>query len=792
VAITVLNDPMDGVTLDPLTGIVSVDPGTPAGTYNIEYQLCEVLNPTNCDDATVTVTVIAPEILANDDTYGPFNGYEGTPNAGNVLDNDLLNGDPVIPSEVTITVVNDPMDGVTLDPLTGIVSVDPGTPAGTYNIEYQLCENLNPTNCDDAVVTVTVIAPEILANDDTYGPFNGYEGTPNAGNVLDNDLLNGAPVIPSEVTITVVNDPMDGVTLDPLTGIVSVDPGTPAGTYNIEYQLCENLNPTNCDDATVTVTVIAPEILANDDTYGPFNGYEGTPNAGNVLDNDLLNGAPVIPSEVTITVVNDPMDGVTLDPLTGIVSVDPGTPAGTYNIEYQLCENLNPTNCDDATVTVTVIAPEILANDDTYGPFNGYEGTPNAGNVLDNDLLNGAPVIPSEVTITVVNDPMDGVTLDPLTGIVSVDPGTPAGTYNIEYQLCENLNPTNCDDATVTVTVIAPEILANDDTYGPFNGYEGTPNAGNVLDNDLLNGAPVIPSEVTITVVNDPMDGVTLDPLTGIVSVDPGTPAGTYNIEYQLCEVLNPTNCDDATVTVTVIAPEILANDDTYGPVNGNDGDPNAGNVLTNDLLNGAPVIPGEVAITVLNDPMDGVTLDPLTGIVSVDPGTPAGTYNIEYQLCEVLNPTNCDDATVTVTVIAPEILANDDTYGPFNGYEGTPNAGNVLDNDLLNGDPVIPGEVTITVVNDPMDGVTLDPLTGIVSVDPGTPAGTYNIEYQLCENLNPTNCDDATVTVTVIAPEILANDDTYGPFNGYEGTPNAGNVLDNDLLNGARSSRQK
>ncbi|MDV7401666.1 hypothetical protein RZS08_60160, partial [Arthrospira platensis SPKY1] len=103
--------------------------------------------------------------------------------------------------------------------------------------------------------------------------------------------------------------------------------------------------------------------------------------------------------------------------------------------------------------------------------------------------------------------------------------------------------------------------------------------------------------------LDDPMDGVTLDPLTGIVSVDPGTPAGTYTIEYQLCEVLNPANCDDATVTVTVIAPEIVANDDPFGPVNGYDGDPNAGNVLDNDLLNGAPVIPGEVAITVLDDP---------------------------------------------------------------------------------------------------------------------------------------------------------------------------------------------
>jgi large repetitive protein len=88
----------------------------------------------------------------------------------------LLNGDPVNPSEVTIAIVDDPMDGVTLDPLTGIVSVDPGTPEGTYTIEYQLCEVLNPTNCDNAIVTVTVEAPEIVANDDTYGPIQWLRG----------------------------------------------------------------------------------------------------------------------------------------------------------------------------------------------------------------------------------------------------------------------------------------------------------------------------------------------------------------------------------------------------------------------------------------------------------------------------------------------------------------------------------------------------------------------------------------------------------------------------------------
>ena len=182
-------------------------------------------------------------------------------------------------------------------------------------------------------------------------------------------------------------------------------------------------------------------------------------------------------------------------------------------------------------------------------------------NVLDNDLLNGVAVIPSEVVISALSDPADGVTLNILTGEVTVAPGTPAGTYFITYQICEVLNPTNCDPALVTVVVSATPIVANDDdaSLTPVNGYTGGTAVNNVLDNDLLNGVAVIPSEVVISALSDPADGVTLDILTGAVSVAPGTPAGTYFIEYQICEVLNPTNCDPALVTVVVYeCPTIL------------------------------------------------------------------------------------------------------------------------------------------------------------------------------------------------------------------------------------------
>ncbi|KWS04093.1 internalin, putative [Lysobacter capsici AZ78] len=774
-----------GVTLNTTTGAVNVAAGTPAGTYTLVYRLCEVLNPTNCDDATVTVTVDAAAIVANNDTGTPVNGSTGGTAVPNVLVNDTLDGNPVTPADVTLTQVSTTNPGVTLNTTTGAVNVAPGTPAGTYTLTYQICELLNPTNCDDATVTVTVDAAPIVANDDTGTPVNGRTGGTAVPDVRVNDTLNGNPVVAAEVTLSQVSTTNPGVTLNTTTGAVNVAAGTPAGTYTLVYRLCEVLNPTNCDDATVTVTVDAAAIVANNDTGTPVNGSTGGTAVPNVLVNDTLDGNPVTPADVTLTQVSTTNPGVTLNTTTGAVNVAPGTPAGTYTLTYQICELLNPTNCDDATVTVTVDAAPIVANDDTGTPVNGRTGGTAVADVRVNDTLNGNPVVAADVTLSQVSTTNPGVTLNTTTGAVNVAAGTPAGAYTLVYRLCEVLNPTNCDDATVTVTVDAAAIVANNDTGTPVNGSTGGTAVPNVLVNDTLDGNPVTPADVTLTQVSTTNPGVTLNTTTGAVNVAPGTPAGTYTLTYQICELLNPTNCDDATVTVTVDAAPIVANDDTGTPVNGRTGGTAVADVRVNDTLNGNPVVAAEVTLSQVSTTNPGVTLNTTTGAVNVAPGTPAGTYTLVYRLCEVLNPTNCDDATVTVTVDAAAIVANNDTGTPVNGSTGGTAVPNVLVNDTLDGNPVTPADVTLTQVSTTNPGVTLNTTTGAVNVAPGTPAGTYTLTYQICELLNPTNCDDATVTVTVDAAPIVANDDTGTPVNGSTGGIAVTDVRGNDTLNG-------
>ena len=772
------------VTLDPATGAVNVAAGTPAGTYSVTYRICERLNPTNCDDAVATVTVGPAPIDAVNDSGTVANGAAGGTAVANVLGNDTLDGASASLATVVLSQVSTTNPNVTLDAATGAVNVAAGTPAGTYSVTYRICERLNPTNCDDAVATVTVGAAPINAVDDGGTVANGAVGGTAVANVLGNDTLGGATASLATVVLTQLATSNQNVTLDPATGAVNVGPGTPAGSYTVAYRICERLNPANCDDAVATVTVGAAPIDAVNDSGTVANGAAGGAAVANVLGNDTLGGATPSLAAVVLAQLSTTNPNVTLDPATGAVNVAAGTPAGTYTVTYRICERLNPANCDDAIATVTVGAAPIDAVDDGGTVASGATGGTAVANVLGNDTLGGATPSLATVVLTQVSTTNPSVTLDPATGAVNVAPGTPAGSYTVTYRICERLNPANCDNAIVTVGVGADAINAVDDA-GTVGGAAGGTAVANVLGNDTLGGTTATLARVTLSQTATSNPNVTLDPATGAVRVAPNTPAGTYVVNYRICDRLNPANCDDAVVSVTVLAAAIDAVDDAGTVSNGASGGTAVPDVLVNDTLGGVAVNPAAVVLSQVSTTNPNVTLDPATRAVNVAPGTPAGTYTLVYRICEVLNPANCDTASVVVTVLAPAIDAVDDAGTIASGATGGTAVPDVLANDTLGGVAVNPAAVMLSQASTTNPNVTLDPATRAVNVAPGTPAGTYTLVYRICEVLNPANCDTASVVVTVLAPAIDAVDDAGTIASGGTGGTAVPDVLANDTLGG-------
>ncbi|GAB3714434.1 T9SS type A sorting domain-containing protein [Flavobacterium koreense] len=318
---------------------------------------------------------------------------------------------------------------------------------------------------------------QINAVDDLAYPVQPSSTTvaTTVGNVTANDTLNG-------VVVTTYNTDVSPITTGPLSidsqGVLTLAPNTTSGTYTITYQLCEVLAmPSNCDTATATVVVLNI-IEANDDVYQVANVTTTT--IGNVMNNDTFNGVAVISSLTDLT-------PITTGPLSidanGVLTLAPNTPSGTYTITYQLCENgAIPQNCDIATATVVVSTTQIITAVDDSFVFDSLGGiTPS---VLNNDTINGVPVIPNlgspnSVFATAISVPA-GLTFNP-DGTISVSPNLPSGTYPVVYQICEALNPINCDTAVVTIVVnYIPLEIDMVATYNDYNN-DGFVNVGDVI-----------------------------------------------------------------------------------------------------------------------------------------------------------------------------------------------------------------------------------------------------------------------------------------------------------------------
>ena len=119
---------------------------------------------------------------------------------------------------------------------------------------HQICEVANPSNCDSAVVTVSVARPVVNAVNDQA---KASSKRPNIAiaNVLANDRLGNVRATTSNVRLSLVSlsPPSSGIKLDLADGSVDVIKKVESGKYTLVYQICELADPSNCDQATVTL-----------------------------------------------------------------------------------------------------------------------------------------------------------------------------------------------------------------------------------------------------------------------------------------------------------------------------------------------------------------------------------------------------------------------------------------------------------------------------------------------------------------------------------------------------------
>jgi hypothetical protein len=311
--------------------------------------------------------------------------------------------------------------------------------------------------------------------------------------------------------------------------------------------------------------------------------------------------------------------------------------------------------------------------------------------------------------------------------------------------MCEIASPSNCAEATVTVTVLAPYVIdaVNDSAVTMPDRVV----IASVLANDTLGGTAATLSRVTLAAVSSTSAGVTLDVTNGSVYVAPGTLPGIQTLAYRICEIVDPSNCDDATVVVTVNPFPIDAVNDTGWALR--TGGTAVANVLANDRFAAAAATLAKVRLSQISSTDAGVSLNVATGAVTVAAGATVGTQTVRYSICEIATPSNCDEASVTVTVAHLPLQATNDSARGSSKNANTPLA-NVLANDRLNGAPATLSNVRLSFVSltPANDKIRLDLTDGSVDVLGKTSSGIYSLVYEICELAMSSNCARATVTV--------------------------------------------
>lgn len=527
-----LVDLLDGATV--IGGpIPSLDPGVPdTTTFTAEYpiKLSDIIAGELTNTATATAThgpnpgdtvsdsdtLIAQvgKIEALPETFPVITTDGGT--AGNVLDSDMLNGDPATVDTVVITM--ETIDaGLTLDPATGELTLAPGQPAGTYEVTYRICSALVPVLCSTTTETVEQGPLPAIEMEKTQA-FTISEGRqyPGPGDTITYTLTakntGNTPLSSVVMTDTPTDALGNPVALTTGPDFVSADQGSSEGSlamgetatwsativladvaaYTGRINNAANVAANDPDGtavgATDDVTAIVGEIVARPETFDGITTDGGV--VGNVLDSDTLNGEPATVSTVTIT-VGSIDDGLTLDPATGQLTLAPGQPAGSYEVTYTICSIELPDQCSMTTETVVQEPRPAIETVKTQELRDNGDGYPGAGDVL----------IYTIVATNTGNTPLENVRMeDRLTDgngqalaldfgpqFVSADQGSPEGalaigetaTYSAEFTVTAAVANTGRTDNTAEAIALPVYVL---DEFGTPEEIRDVSDDGNDAD----------------------------------------------------------------------------------------------------------------------------------------------------------------------------------------------------------------------------------------------------------------------------------------------------------------------
>ena len=763
-----------GLTLNPLTGVISGTPGIQ--TPQLDYTITAA-NISGSDTVTIQIE-IQPQTPCN------LHYTLETPiyRVGTTIPSNVPSFDCGTPT--SFSVVPQLPAGLNLNIFTGIITGLPVLPAPSA--DYVVTAS-NASGGTDVTLTITV---------DPLAPCTINYATP-AASYLDGTLI--TPNVPSFTCgapdlWSIAPSLPAGLGLNTSTGVIS---GTPLGVSPLTTYLVTGQNVTGSDSVQISIQVL-PQAPCNLSYTTLAADYQlGLPITANLPSHscglpNLYEVSPALPV------------GLNLDPTSGVITGTPAaiTPSATYTVTASNASGSDtvdlvlavipqaPCNVDyPVTTAVYLLGDTITPNVPTFGCgtpdswtinpplpagllFSGSTGTISgaptalsaatsysvtASNATGSDIafisitvnpqapagltyadpaptyLRGTQITsnaPSSTGGPIASYAIDsalptGLSFDTITGVIF---GTPTVLFPATPYTITATNVTGSTDATVTITVNpqAPTGLAYDVSNPVYLvGDLITPNA------PTSTGGPVDSYSVTPTLPA----GLLLNPTTGVIT---GTPTTVTAADLYTVTATNVSGTDTAILTITV-------NPQGLGVLTYSAPSPT---YLLGDLITpNVPTFTGGTpdSYTVLPLLPSGLTLDGTTGVIT---GAPLALQSATIHTITAMNVTGSASAAVTITVNpqAPTGLSYDDLTPTY-----------VVGATIVANQASVTGDVDSYSVFPPLPlGLFLNGTTGEITGAPTLVAAlaTYTVT---AENVTGTTTVDLAITVDPAAPAGLS-----------------------------------
>jgi hypothetical protein len=889
----------NGVTYDPTTGLITIPSGVSSFTVDapttddLSLETSETLS-LSVDGVTATGTIVDNDtlsisgVVAEDDANPGVNDSAIT-EGGALRFTVSLSAAAASPETFAFALSGDAAatdygaavfsDGVTYDPVTGLITIPAGVSSFTVTLptvddaDVEATETLTlvvgglsatGTIEDNDVITVT----DVDAEDASSAPGSGDSTVTEGDDLRYVVTLNSATIAPTEITLAIGGDGeaadyddfvfSDGVTYDPVTGKVTVPAGVSSFTITAPTLDDGDVEPTETLDLTIGGVTASGEIEDNDVTG--VTGASARDPAGAAGDDAVeegdsleyvvtLNGATLAPTTISLTIGGSAAaadyaaftfsDGVTYDATTGLLTIPAGVDG--FTITAPTTDDAAVEAAETLALTIGGVAATGTITDNDSIAIASVSAKEAGGAVGDSSVvegatleysvtLNGATLAPETFPLTIGGTAAgadysaftftNGVTYDAVTGTITIPAGV--SSFKISAPTVDDAGVESSETLILTVGGVSATGTITDNDAITVTGVTARDPSGGATDSTVTEGEPleftVTLSAATPTTKTFPLtfggttergdvrtltfsDGVTYDPTTGLLTV----PAGVSSFT-----ITAPTH-DDTQVEITetytlgidgvTASGRIRDNDEvTVSAVNAQDGAGALGDAVVTEggvllfpvTLSDAPLNPitFPFALTGGAVPADylaisfshGVVYDPATGLITI----PAGVSSF------YIAASTADDALVESTEslgvtlggfsAVGTILDNDAGPPPVQVNAITPRDPNGAagDSSVVEGAPI---DYVVTLSGPPAaplvlpfsfsggaspsdrsaptftNGVTYDPLTGQITI----PAGVSSF------NIRVPTIDDALVEST----------ESLGVTLG--GLSAAGTILDND-----------